>query len=50
MKEECDFCGEEFSHPPDDECSEHDYCVCDNCVDICLDQLERSGEIEPDED
>ena len=47
---ECDFCGEEFDYEPNSTCSEHDYCVCNNCEDACLEQLELMGDIESEDD
>ncbi len=47
---ECDFCGDEFTYPPDPELQEHDYCVCNNCVDVAREQLQAIGDIEEDDD
>ena len=47
---ECDFCGDIFlENEIDIEMSEHDYCVCPNCVDTARKQLIADGEIEEDE-
>lgn len=47
---ECDFCGDEFDYCPNGELQDQDLCVCDNCVDIALEQLELSGEFELDDE
>ena len=45
--DKCDFCGEMFpADEADYEMSEHDYCVCPNCVDAAREQLVLSGEID----
>lgn len=47
---ECDFCGEEFNYLPNSEMAQHDFCVCDDCVDTAREQLTEMGDIDEDEE
>lgn len=41
---ECDYCWGKFDYPPDAECSEQDYCICNYCIDVCKKQLKLMRE------